>query len=207
NGALFLDEFPEFSRTVLETLRQPLETGDVVVARANAHVRYPCRFMLIAAANPCKCGYLSDPERACGRAPLCGEDYLGRISGPMMDRFDIRIDVPPVTIRDLSDSPRGEDSSVVAERVAAARDKQTQRYQGVEGVTTNASAEGDLLEEVGKLSVESKELLTVASEKFRLSARAYYRVQRVARTIADLDHSDTVEKPHLAEALSYRLAG
>ena len=101
NGVLFLDEFPEFPRTVLETLRQPIETGEVVVARANAHIRYPCRFLLIAAANPCKCGYLTDPARACARVPLCGEDYLGRISGPLMDRFDLRVEVPPVAFTDL----------------------------------------------------------------------------------------------------------
>ena len=110
NGVLFLDEFPEFPRTVLDTLRQPIETGTVVVARANAHIRYPCRFLLIAAANPCKCGYLSDPNRACGRAPICGEDYLGRISGPLMDRFDLRVEVPPVAFTDL-DLPASGDAS------------------------------------------------------------------------------------------------
>ncbi|MCF6304128.1 MAG: YifB family Mg chelatase-like AAA ATPase [Rhodobacteraceae bacterium] len=205
NGALFLDELPEFSRTVLETLRQPLETGDVVVARANAHVRYPCRFMLVAAANPCKCGYLADPERACGRAPLCGDDYLGRISGPMMDRFDIRIDVPPVTIRDLSDLPKGEESKIVASRIVSARQIQNNRFQGVEGVITNSSADGKVLESIVNLSSEAVALLDQAAEKFHLSARAYFRVQRVARTIADLAHSEITEKPHLAEALSYRL--
>ncbi len=207
NGALFLDELPEFSRTVLETLRQPLETGDVVVARANAHVRYPCRFMLVAAANPCKCGYLADPERACGRAPLCGGDYLGRISGPMMDRFDIRIDVPPVTIRDLSELPRGEETGTVASRIVDARQIQRQRFQDVDGVITNSSADGAVLENIINLSSEAAALLDQAAEKFHLSARAYFRVQRVARTIADLAHSETTEKPHLAEALGYRLVG
>ena len=189
NGALFLDELPEFSRQVLETLRQPLETGDVVVARANAHVRYPSRFMLIAAANPCKCGYMTEPERACGRAPLCGDDYLGRISGPMMDRFDIRIDVPAVSIKDLANLPRGESSECVARRVAAARQVQIQRFQDVTNVITNSAADGELLETVAKLSADALDLLSKVAEKFRLSARAYYRVQRVGRTIADLDLS------------------
>jgi magnesium chelatase family protein len=131
NGVLFLDEFPEFPRTVLETLRQPIETGDVVVARANAHVRYPCRFMLIAAANPCKCGYLSDPGRACTRAPACGEDYMGRISGPLMDRFDLRVEVPPVAFTDLDLPESGERSATVAARVAMppAR-RRTRRHPG-----------------------------------------------------------------------------
>ena len=119
NGVLFMDEFPEFPRAVLETLRQPIETGDVVVARANAHIRYPCKFLLVAAANPCKCGYLTDPARACARVPLCGEDYLGRISGPLMDRFDLRVDVPPVAYTDLDLPATGEHSSVVAARVDA----------------------------------------------------------------------------------------
>ena len=117
NGVLFMDEFPEFARPVLETLRQPIETGDVVVARANAHVRYPCRFMLVAAANPCKCGYLADPARACARVPICGDDYLGRISGPLMDRFDLRVEVPPVAYTDLDLPASGEGSAEVAERV------------------------------------------------------------------------------------------
>ncbi len=117
NGVLFMDEFPEFPRTVLETLRQPIETGEVMVARANAHVKYPCRFMLVAAANPCKCGYLTDPARACSRAPFCGEDYLGRISGPLMDRFDLRLEVPPVGFTDLDLPPSGDSSATVAARV------------------------------------------------------------------------------------------
>src|SRR5690606_4590986 len=121
NGVLFLDELPEFPRTVLETLRQPVESGDVVVARANAHVRYPCRFMLVAAANPCRCGHLADPARACARVPECGADYLGRISGPLMDRFDIRVEVPALAIGELASAPPGEGSAAIAARVARAR--------------------------------------------------------------------------------------
>lgn len=207
NGVLFLDEFPEFPRPVLETLRQPIETGDVMVARANAHVRYPARFMLLAAANPCKCGYMSDAARACARVPICGQDYLGRISGPMMDRFDIRIEVPPVTISDLGEAPTGEPSAVIAARVALARDLQRARFAQIKDVTTNAAAEGEVLERCLNLSTEARSILTNAAEKFHLSARAYHRIQRVARTIADLDRSNTIETPHLTEALSYRLAG
>ncbi len=206
NGVLFLDEFPEFPRTVIETLRQPIETGDVMVARANAHIRYPARFMLLAAANPCKCGYLSDPSRACARVPLCGQDYLGRISGPMMDRFDLRVDVPPVTVQDLSTAPTGEDSASVARRVAAARAIQTKRYQHVEGVYTNASVEGDKLADLMNMTAEARGIAESAAGRFHLSARAYYRVQKVARTIADLAQSASISKPHIAEALSYRLS-
>ncbi len=128
HGVLFLDELPEFPRTVLETLRQPIETGDVVVARANAHVRYPCRFMLVAAANPCRCGHLADPERACARVPDCGAEYLGRISGPLLDRFDLRIDVPQVMVEDLSLPRAGETSATIAARVARARQVQRDRF-------------------------------------------------------------------------------
>ena len=205
NGVLFLDEFPEFPRAVLETLRQPIETGEVVVARANAHVKYPCRFMLVAAANPCKCGYLSDPARACARAPVCGEDYMGRISGPLMDRFDLRIEVPPVAFRDLDLPANGESSQTVAARVAAARAVQAERFAGTPGLRQNADAEGGLLEEIAGPDAEGRELLIRAAERFGLSARGYHRVLRVARTIADLDESADVRRGHVAEALSFRL--
>ena len=144
NGVLFMDEFPEFPRAVLETLRQPIETGEVVVARANAHIRYPCRFLLVAAANPCKCGYLADPSRACARVPVCGEDYLGRISGPLMDRFDLRVEVPPVAYSDLDLPSTGESSATIAARVAEARGRQTKRFATTDGVRVNAEAEGAL---------------------------------------------------------------
>ena len=206
NGVLFMDEFPEFPRTVLETLRQPIETGEVMIARANAHVKYPCRFMLVAAANPCKCGYLTDPARACARVPDCGDDYLGRISGPLMDRFDLRVDVPPVSYTDLELPAAGEGSAEVAARVAAARTVQQARYAGARDVLCNADIQGDLLETVTAPDAEGRDLLLRAADRFRLSARGYHRVLRVARTIADLDGSDSVRKPHVAEAVSFRLA-
>ncbi len=205
HGVLFLDEFPEFPRTVLETLRQPIETGDVVVARANAHIRYPCQFLLVAAANPCKCGYLSDPTRACNRAPMCGEDYLGRISGPLMDRFDLRIDVPSVSVSDLSLPEAGESTASVAARVLAARQIQSDRFADHADMRVNADAEGDVLKQIAALNTQAADLLTKAAEKFRLSARGYHRVLRVARSIADLDGTPDIAPPHLAEAISFRM--
>ncbi|MAY88021.1 MAG: AAA family ATPase [Pseudooceanicola sp.] len=207
NGVLFLDELPEFPRTVLETLRQPIETGEVMIARANAHVRYPCRFMLVAAANPCKCGYLSDAARACSRAPNCGEDYMGRISGPLMDRFDLRLEVPPVAFRDLDLPPSGDDTATVAARVAAAREVQQARFCDVPGTELNADAEGALLEQIATPDAEGRDLLQRAAERFGLSARGYHRVLRVARTIADLDNAPNVRRPHVAEAIAFRVSG
>ncbi|WP_147107109.1 YifB family Mg chelatase-like AAA ATPase [Tateyamaria sp. syn59] len=204
NGVLFMDEFPEFPRTVLETLRQPIETGEVMVARANNHVKYPCRFMLVAAANPCKCGYLSDASRACGRAPACGDDYMGRISGPLMDRFDLRVDVPPVTYSDLDLPATGDSSAMIAARVDAARKVQRARLEGT-GMRSNADLSGGALDDFAAPDAEGRALLTKVADRFGLSARGYHRVLRVARTIADLDGSEDVRKPHVAEAVSYRV--
>ncbi|HHI69919.1 MAG TPA: ATP-binding protein [Rhodobacteraceae bacterium] len=206
NGVLFMDEFPEYNRAVLETLRQPIETGEVVVARANAHVRYPCRFMLVAAANPCKCGHLTDPSRACARVPVCGEEYLGRISGPLMDRFDLRIDVPPVAFSDLDLPEAGDSSADMAARITAARALQEARFEGQDGMRVNADAEGALLEEIAMPDDEGRALLLKVAERFGLSARGYHRVLRVARTIADLEGEADVRKPHVAEAVSFRLS-
>lgn len=206
NGVLFLDEFPEYPRAVLETLRQPIETGDVVVARANAHVTYPCRFLLIAAANPCRCGNLYDANEACSRAPICGQDYMGKISGPLMDRFDLRLEVPPVAYADLDLPASGETSAAIALRVAKARDVQTERFSSL-GVSArvNADAEGALLDRIATPDAEGKALLLQAADKFKLTARGYHRVLRLARTIADLDAAETVGLPHIAEAIGYRL--
>lgn len=207
NGVLFLDELPEFPRNVLETLRQPMETGEIVVSRASAHIRYPARFLLIAAANPCRCGYLPDAARACPRAPDCGADYLGRVSGPVMDRFDLRVEVPPVAIADLDAAPQGEASRDVAARVAAARALQAARYADAAGLHLNCDLEGQALDRFATPDAEGKALLSRAAERFGLSARGYHRILRVARTVADLDGSGPVLRPHVAEAIGFRLAG
>jgi len=203
NGVLFLDELPEFNRGALEALRQPLETGRASVARANAHVTYPSRFQLVAAMNPCKCGYLGDPALACNKAPKCGADYQARISGPMFDRIDLHVEVPAVNPADLSLPPPAEGSAEVAARVAAARAIQAERYAGLP-VRTNAEADGELLERVASPDAAGRALLTEAAERMRLSARGYHRVLRVARTLADLDGGGPILRLHIAEALSTR---
>ncbi|SNT74353.1 YifB family Mg chelatase-like AAA ATPase [Paracoccus seriniphilus] len=205
NGVLFMDELPEFSRQVLETLRQPIETGEVVIARANRHVRYPCRFLLVAAANPCRCGHLADASRACARAPGCGEDYLGKISGPLMDRFDIRLEVPAVSFLELELPAGGEPSTAVAARVTAAREIQRARFRDLPRLRANADASGAILDEIAAPDSAGRALILKASEKLGLTARGYHRILRTARTIADLEGSDKVLGPHLAEAISYRL--
>jgi len=202
-GVLFLDELPEFQRAVLDSLRQPIESGEAVVARANAHVRYPARFQLVAAMNPCRCGYLSDASRACGRAPKCALDYQSRISGPLFDRIDLHVEVGSVSAADLSLPPPAEGSSDVAARVARARDVQRERFDG-KGLRINAHAEGELLDAIATPDAAGKKLLTDAAETLRLTARGYHRVLRVARTISDLAQSERVLRPHIAEALSYR---
>lgn len=207
NGVLFLDELPEFAPAVLDSLRQPLESGEAVIARANARVAYPARFQLIAAMNPCKCGMAGTPGHTCRRGDRCAADYQGRVSGPFLDRIDLRIDVPAVSATDMIAPNRSEPSEAVARRVAAARRVQAERYRqlGVPGTYTNAAASSSLIEQVADPDAESRDLLVKAAEKFSLSARAYHRVLKVARTLADLAGAETVARPHIAEALSYRL--
>ena len=206
-GVLFLDELPEFQRGALEALRQPLETGNVSVSRVNAHVSYPARFQLVAAMNPCRCGYLDDPTQACSRAPKCARDYQAKISGPLYDRIDLHVDVAAVSPMDLTLPPPAESSVDVAMRVQVARDIQRTRYadiDGAPGIRTNAEVDGKLLEKVATPDAGGQELLASALERMHLSARGYHRVLRVARTLADLGGCDQVGRLHVAEALSFR---
>jgi magnesium chelatase family protein len=202
-GVLFLDELPEFQRGVLDSLRQPLETGTVMVARAAAHVSYPARVQLIAAMNPCRCGHLGDASMACARAPKCAGEYQSKISGPLLDRIDLHVEVGAVSAADLALPPPSETSVIVAARVAAARALQTARYAG-HAARTNAEADGKILEAAATPDAAGGKLLTEAAERLKLSARGYHRVLRVARTIADLGQAEQVGRIHIAEALSYR---
>ncbi len=207
HGVLFLDELPEFARSTLEALRAPLESGHVMVARANGHVTYPAKFQLVAAMNPCRCGYLADPAQACRKAPLCGQDYQSKISGPIFDRIDLAVFVPEVPLVELDQhSGVREASAVVAARVEKARTLQRQRFQeeGVRGVTLNAHAQGEVLEKMCALGPEARSLLHQAADHMKLSARGYHRVLRVARTIADMEGADGIHPEHIAEALSFR---
>ncbi|MCF8473810.1 MAG: YifB family Mg chelatase-like AAA ATPase [Emcibacter sp.] len=206
-GILFLDELPEFQRPALDSLRQPIETGEAVVARANRHVTYPARFQLVAAMNPCRCGYLDDAAQACSRAPKCAVDYQSKISGPMMDRFDIHIEVPAVSASDLTLAKPKETSRDVAVRVLRARKIQELRYQtlGVsDRMRCNADADGDILEKIAVLDQAGQQIMTQAIDVMRLTARGYHRILRVARTLADLEGSELIRKLHVSEALSYR---
>lgn len=201
---------PEFSAQALDSLRQPLETGEVTVARANAHVRYPARFQLIAAENPCKCGHGGAGRGACGRAPRCQLDYQAKVSGPFMDRIDLQIEVPAVTAADLSLPPPAEGTAEAAQRVAAARDLQAERArasQREDAEPLNARAQGSWLEAIAELDADARALLSRAAEAGGLTARGWTRTLRLARTVADLEGGGPIRRVHVAEALIYRRAG
>ncbi|MCE1235308.1 MAG: YifB family Mg chelatase-like AAA ATPase [Hyphomicrobiales bacterium] len=206
NGVLFLDELPEFSPQVLDGLRQPLETGEVVIARANHRVSYPARIQLVAAMNPCRCGHAGEPGHSCRRGVRCAEDYRARLSGPLLDRIDLRIEVAAVTASDLLLPAPREASADVAARVAAARARQRARFdaRGLDRIRTNADLPAALVEELAAPDPAGRRLLADMADRLRLSARAFHRVLKVARTLADLDDDDRVGRLHVAEALSLR---
>ena len=195
-GVLFLDEMPELPRQSLEALRAPIETGRTTVARAGGHFTYPARFQLVAAMNPCRCGHLGDPGRECRRAPRCGEEYMAKISGPMLDRIDLTIEVRPVTAAEISRAPAGEASCDVASRIACSRARQHRRQDGL----CNAESSPEHF----PLSEEARSLGEQAADRLQLSARGFTRLLRVSRTIADLEGCEAVQRPHVAEALGYR---
>ena len=211
NGVLFLDELPEFQANVLDALRQPLEAGEVMVARANHRVTYPARFQLVAAMNPCRCGHALDPGYACHRQPnaRCIAQYGARISGPLIDRIDMHVEVPAITASDLMLPSSTEGSADVAARVAAARAIQTRRFAalGRPDIRCNAAAPATLIEEVARPDRAGQKLVRDASDRLQLTARGFHRVLKLARTVADLDGAEVVASEHIAEALSYRAEG
>ena len=204
NGVLFLDELPEFSRDTLEVLRQPLEDGTVTVSRVHGTASYPCKFMLVAAMNPCKCGYLGHPTRECTCTPSAIAQYRRRISGPLLDRIDLHVEALPIEYKDLAAAQGGESSAAVRGRVIAARTLQRERYRALPGVRCNAQLPGSALRKFCPLTPAAERILRGAFERLGYSARAYDRILRVARTAADLDGSEMLDAAHLSEALQYR---
>ena len=203
NGILFLDELPEFPRIVIDSLRQPLEEGKVNISRANYHVTYPAKFQLIAAMNPCRCGFLGDTERQCNKAPRCGTDYQSKISGPFFDRIDIYLEVNTSSISEIINSTESESSQIVAQRVQKARNLQAKRYKHC-GIKNNSELNNNLIKEFAEPTLEAKLLLNDAAEKIKLSMRGYNRILKLARSIADLAEEEKINKTHIAEALNYR---
>lgn len=204
NGVLFLDELPEFKRTVLEVMRQPLEDRNICISRASNTVEYPASFMLVASMNPCPCGYYNHPDKECVCPPGAVKKYLNKISGPLLDRIDIHMEIVPVPFEDLSRKPVGESSETIRKRVIKARHIQEERYKNEEGVYCNAQMNSKLLRKHAQLNEECKKLIQFAMKRLDLSARAYDRILKVSRTIADLDNSKTIEVQHITEAINYR---
>ena len=204
NGVLFLDELPEFKRTVLEVMRQPMEERKVTISRAKIALDFPASFMLIASMNPCPCGYFNHPERECSCGPGVVQKYLSRISGPLLDRIDLHVEVTPVAFNELSSVKTYEKSDAIRERVIVARNIQADRYLKCEGVYANAQMSSKMLKEICSISTTGQTLLKTAMEKLNLSARAYDRILKVSRTIADLCNSAEIKPEHLAEAIQYR---
>ena len=204
HGILYLDELPEFSKSTLEVLRQPLEDRKITIARAHYTVEYPCSFMFVASMNPCPCGYYGDPTHHCACTPGQIQRYTSRISGPLMDRFDLHIEVPVVPFADLTKMTPGEPSSVIRERVIKARQIQEERFKNYKGIYCNAQMTERMIHQFAEPDEASLNMLRIAMEKLSLSARAYTRILKVARTIADLEGSDRVQSHHIAEAIGYR---
>jgi magnesium chelatase family protein len=204
NGVLFLDELPEFKRTVLEVMRQPMEERRVTISRSRFSVTYPASFMLVASMNPCPCGYFNHPEKECVCAPGVVQKYLNKISGPLLDRIDLHVEVTPVSFNELSSDKRTENSRAIRERVLRAREVQAQRFRGKENLYCNAQMESQLVQEICPITDAGKNLLKRAMQKLNLSARAYDRIIKVSRTIADLANSEEIKTEHLAEAIQFR---
>jgi magnesium chelatase family protein len=204
NGVLFLDELPEFKRTVLEVMRQPMEERKVVISRAKVALEFPASFMLIASMNPCPCGFYNHPEKECTCPPGAVQKYLNKISGPLLDRIDLHVEVTPVAFSELSSNQHSEKSEKIRERVIKAMDRQSERYKNNPGVYCNAQMSSKMLKEICVITQAGSNLLKVAMEKLNLSARAYDRILKVSRTIADLAGSDDIKVEHLAEAIQYR---
>ena len=204
NGILFLDELPEFSKKALETLRQPLEDRVITISRAKYSVTLPCSFMLVASMNPCPCGYYNHPTHPCTCSPYQRHQYISKISGPLLDRIDIQMEVSPVPVEELATAPEGEHSATIRERVVKAREVQTARFKDHPGVYCNAQMTRSMLEKYARLEGECLEVLKRAMQRLNLSARAYDRILRVARTIADLDGTEDIRKEHIYEAIGYR---
>lgn len=204
NGVLFLDELPEFKRTVLEVMRQPMEERRVSISRAKVSIDFPASFMLIASMNPCPCGYFNHPEKECTCAPVMVQRYLNKVSGPLLDRIDLHVEVTPVAFSELSSDRKSEDSNVIRERVIKAREIQAKRFENHPGVYSNAQMGSKLLKEICVINNIGQNLLKAAMDKLNLSARAYDRILKVSRTIADLAESEEIKPEHLAEAIQYR---